>query len=46
MASCLLAAGAVVAAAIACAAVIEFIEGDSCLDAGGRWNYESHQCER
>jgi hypothetical protein len=25
--------------------IIQFFKVDSCLDSGGRWNYETNECE-
>lgn len=42
----MLAAGAVVAFAVACTAAVQFVRVDRCLDSGGRWNREASECER
>ena len=44
--ACMLAAGAVVAFAIACASLVQSVQVDRCLDGGGRWNSEVGACER
>lgn len=44
--SFLLAAGSVVALAIACSSVVHLVQIDRCHDSGGRWNFKANECER